>query len=211
MNRKKHVKVDSAVRKMVLAAVPFFALSGFAFMLVENVAFLSLTLFVGGPLYSLSIVLPSVLVGYGIGSLLTERCLVPSRYGYWIILALFAIGALIYALVVRFGLPILIGTSWNLRVFVSILITVPLGAILGAPVPWYMSNLKRADQQSLSWMCAVSSAFNVLGSMLFVPICFALGRTPVTLVAAGIYLAAILWAGWTHKRFAFHSPTPEFR
>lgn len=199
--RKASAQQDPKVRKMVLAAIPFFALSGFGFMLVENVAFLNLTLFVGGPLYSLSIVLPSVLIGYAIGSLLTERYLVRSSKGYWMIVGLFAGGAILYALAVRFGLPLLIGTSWTLRVIVSILITVPLGGLLGIPVPWYMSSLKAADQRSLAWMWAVSSAFNVLGSMLFVPICFAMGRTPITLFAAGLYLIAILWAGYARKAF----------
>jgi hypothetical protein len=202
VRRKKLEGADKSARKQVLTALPFFALSGFAFMLVENVAFLNLTLFVGGPLYSLSIVLPSVLIGYAFGSLATEKYLVPSGRSYAIIVVLFVLGALLYAAAVRYGLPHLIGTSWWLRVVVSILITLPLGALLGVPVPWYMSSLKAKDARSLAWMWAVSSAFNVLGSMLFVPICFAMGRTPITLFAAGIYLAAILWAGWARHRFA---------
>ena len=200
--KDKKPTLDPGARKQVLAAVPFFALSGFAFMLVENVAFLNLTLFVGGPLYSLSIVLPSVLIGYAIGSLLTERYLVRHAKSYAIIVVLFAIGAVLYAMAVRFGLPMLIGTSWTFRLIVSIAITLPLGALLGVPVPWYMSSLKAKDARSLAWMWAVSSAFNVLGSMLFVPICFAMGRTPITLFAAAVYLAAILWAGWMRIRFA---------
>ncbi|MFW5739102.1 MAG: hypothetical protein ACOC1F_01915, partial [Myxococcota bacterium] len=207
VRRKKQQIIEPSARKQVLAAVPFFALSGFGFMLVENVAFLNLTLFVGGPLYSLSIVLPSVLIGYAFGSLATERYLVRHPRSYAIIVVLFAVGALLYALAVRFGLPLLIGTSWTLRVIVSVLITLPLGALLGIPVPWYMSTLKAKDARSLAWMWAVSSAFNVLGSMLFVPICFALGRTPITLFAAGLYLAAIVWAGWMRKRFKAE-PTP---
>lgn len=199
---KKTKQATPSTRNQVLAAVPFFALSGFAFMLVQNVALLNLTLFVGGPLYSLSIVLPSMLIGYAFGSLATDRYIVRTSKGYATILALFVAGALLYAAVVRFGLPHLIGTSWTFRVLVSIAITVPLGALLGIPVPWYMSSLKTKDARSLAWMWAVSSAFNVLGSMLFVPICFAMGRTPVTLFAAAIYLTAILWAGWTRWRFS---------
>jgi SAM-dependent methyltransferase len=192
---------NATARKQVVAALPFFALSGFAFMLVENVAFLNLTLFVGGPLYSLSIVLPSVLIGYAFGSLATEKYLVRSSRSFGIMVGLFVLGAVLYASAIRFGLPHLIGTSWGLRVFASIVLTLPLGALLGVPVPWYMSSLKTSDARSLAWMWAVSSAFNVLGSMLFVPICFAMGRTPITLFAAAIYLAAILWAGWTRQRY----------
>ncbi len=208
VRRKKEQITDGGARKQVIAAIPFFALSGFAFMLVENVAFLNLTLFVGGPLYSLSIVLPSVLIGYALGSLWTERYLVHHAKSWGIIIAVFAVGAGLYALAVRFGLPMLIGTSWGFRIAISILITVPLGALLGIPVPWYMSSLKAKDARSLAWMWAVSSAFNVIGSMLFVPICFAMGRTPITLFGAALYLAAILWAGWMRYRFR-NAPAPK--
>ena len=186
---------DPSTKRSVLMALPFFALSGFAFMLVENVAFLNLTLFVGGPLYSLSVVLPSVLIGYALGSLATERYLVGARRSFLIIIGIYLGGSVLYALAVRYGLPHLIGTSWTFRVVVSGLLTIPLGAMLGVPVPWMMSSLKHKDNRSLAWMWAVSSAFNVLGSMLFVPICYALGRTNITILAAVIYLAAIVWAG----------------
>ena len=193
---------EKLLRGRIVASLPFFALSGFAFMLVENVAFLNLTLFVGGPLWSLSIVLPSILVGYAFGSLATEKWLIRSQRSYTIVLGTFITGALLYALTVRFGLPLLIGTSWWLRVAVSIIITVPLGALLGVPVPWYMSSLKAENARSLAWMWAVSSAFNVLASMLFVPICFAIGRTPITALAACLYIAAILWAAAMRRRFS---------
>jgi hypothetical protein len=186
-------------KRLVRKALPFFALSGFAFMLVENVAFLNLTLFVGGPLYSLSIVLPSVLIGYAVGSLVTERYLSGRAHTFPTVLGLYVVGAALYAIAVRWGLPHLIGTSWALRVFASVLLTVPLGALLGIPVPWTMGMLKELDKRSLAWMWAVSSAFNVMGSMLFVPICYALGRTNTTIMAASAYVAAILWAGWVKR------------
>jgi hypothetical protein len=184
-----------AARRAVLAALPLFALSGFAFMLVENSAFLNLTLFVGGPLYSLAVVLPSVLVGYAVGALLTDRFLVRSRRDLPIVLALYLLGFAAYAAAARWGLPLLIGKSWVLRVAVSAAVTVPLGALLGVVVPWGMQGIKALDARSLAWMWAVSSAFNVLGSMLFVPVCYALGRSNTTLLAAALYFVAIVWAG----------------
>ncbi|MBI5535518.1 MAG: hypothetical protein HY898_22500 [Deltaproteobacteria bacterium] len=186
-------------RKTVLRAVPFFALCGFGFMLVENSAFLNLTLFVGGPLYSLAIVLPTVLIGYAIGSLLTDRYLTQSRRSFAWVVGLYVGGFVLYWAIVRFGLPMLIGTSWLTRVLVSVALTVPLGALLGVSVPWYMHSLKDKDTRSLAWMWAVSSAFNVLGSMLFVPICFALGRSVTLLLAAGLYFLALSWAAFARK------------
>ncbi len=178
----------------VLRALPFFALSGFGFMVAENVAFLNLTLIVGGPLYSLSIVLPAVLIGYAVGSLLTERYIVRLKNSLLWVLGIYVVGAALYVLVVHNGLPLLIGTSWAFRVVVSALVTLPLGALLGIPVPWYMQSLKESDSRSLAWMWSVSSAFNVIGSMSFVPICYALGRTQTMILAAVLYLAAIGWA-----------------
>ncbi len=187
-------------RATVLRALPFFALSGFGFMVAENVAFLNLTLVVGGPLYSLAIVLPAVLIGYAFGSLLTERYVVRAKSSLLLVLGLYLAGASAYVAVVRFGLPHLIGTSLALRVVVSALVTLPLGALLGIPVPWYMHALKATDSRSLAWMWAVSSAFNVIGSMSFVPICYALGRTNTVILAAGLYLAAIGWAAFARSR-----------
>lgn len=194
-------------RKSALRAVPFFALCGFGFMLAENSAFLNLTLFVGGPLYSLAIVLPTILIGYSVGSLLTDRYLVKARNSFLRVLGLYVIGFALYWLVVRFGLPMLIGTSWLVRVLVSIILTLPLGALLGVVVPWHMDALKGQDTRNLAWMWAVSSAFNVLGSMLFVPICFALGRSLTLWLTVFLYLAAILWAGLSRKSGAATAPT----
>lgn len=191
--------VPPEARKSALRAVPFFALCGFGFMLAENSAFLNLTLFVGGPLYSLAIVLPTILIGYSVGSLLTDRYLVKASNSFLRVLGLYVVGFCLYWLVVRFGLPKLIGTSWLVRVAVSILLTLPLGALLGVVVPWHMDALKGQDTRNLAWMWAVSSAFNVLGSMLFVPICFALGRSWTLGLTMFLYFAAILWAGLARK------------
>ncbi len=196
---KRESKVAPEARKSALRAVPFFALCGFGFMLAENSAFLNLTLFVGGPLYSLAIVLPTVLIGYAVGSLLTDRYLVRTANSFQRVLGLYVIGFGLYWLSVRFGLPRLIGTSWTVRVVVSVLLTLPLGALLGVVVPWHMNALKGQDTRNLAWMWAVSSAFNVLGSMLFVPICFALGRSWTLVLTTILYFAAILWAGLTRK------------
>ncbi len=192
--------------RSVVRALPFFALAGFAFMLTENVAFLNLTLIVGGPLYSLSIVLPAILIGYAVGSLLTERYVVRSKHNLLLVLGLYLVGAFGYVAIVRWGLPHLIGTSLQLRVIVSALVTLPLGALLGIPVPWYMHSLKATDSRSLAWMWAVSSAFNVIGSMSFVPICYALGRTDTMVLSAAMYLAAIGWAALAKERQPHSSP-----
>lgn len=194
--------VSAESRKSALRAVPFFALCGLGFMLAENSAFLNLTLFVGGPLYSLAIVLPTILIGYSVGSLLTDRYLVKAKNSFPRVLGLYVIGFALYWVMVRFGLPLLIGTSWLVRVIVSVVLTLPLGALLGVVVPWHMDALKGQDTRNLAWMWAVSSAFNVLGSMLFVPICFALGRSATLWLTVSLYLAAIVWAGLGRKRIA---------
>lgn len=193
-------RAGEAAGRSVLRALPFFALSGFGFMVAENVAFLNLTLVVGGPLYSLAIVLPAVLIGYAFGSLLTERYLVRLKRSLLVVLVLYVVGAMAYVAVVRWGLPHLIGTSLTFRVVISALVTLPLGALLGIPVPWYMHALKATDSRSLAWMWSVSSAFNVIGSMSFVPICYALGRTNTMVLAASLYLAAIGWAALARQR-----------
>jgi hypothetical protein len=178
-------------------SVPFFALCGLGFILAENALFLRLTLFVGGPLYSLALVLPTVLIGYAIGSLLSARLAPQGHPARLRLLIAYAAGFALVALVTSFGLKPLIGLPSPVRLTVAALLVVPFGGVLGLAVPWYMDALKEHTPDGgapLAWMWAVSSAFNVIGSMLFVPICRALSVTGTLAFAAACYFGALLLA-----------------
>ena len=177
-----------------LWSVPFFALSGLAFIVAENALFLLLTLYVGGPLYSLSIVLPCVLIGYSLGSLGSRKVAGAGKWAPGRLAAVYvmAFGAL--AAAARWLLPSLMALGTAGRVMVAIALVLPFGAALGLAVPWYMDRLKAPDGPgTVAWMWGVSGAANVTGSLLYVPICQQLGVRQTFLLAAAAYVAALAW------------------
>jgi len=186
--------------RALAAPIPFFAASGFAFVLAENAVFLMITLFVGGPLYSLSVVLPSILAGYAIGSLLSQR-LHPGMRVWTALLAVLCVVAFGALALIAFGaLPSLLGLGHAARMAIAVSVVVPFAAVLGLFVPWYMAGLKTgAADPALAWMWSLSAVGNVLGSMLFVPLCHSMGTRRVFALAAGLYLVALGWAALTSK------------
>ncbi|MBI5535554.1 MAG: class I SAM-dependent methyltransferase [Deltaproteobacteria bacterium] len=182
------------------APIPFFAASGFAFVMAENAVFLMITLFVGGPLYSLSVVLPSILGGYAFGSLLSGR-LGPGKRRWLAVLAALCVAAFgAFALIAFQALPQLIALSQPARMAIAVLLVVPFAAVLGLFVPWYMAGLKTSEADpTLAWMWSLSAVGNVLGAMVFVPLCHAFGTRMVFALAAGLYLLALGWAAWTTR------------
>ena len=167
----------------------FFALCGFAFLLFEASIIQMLSVFVGGPAYSLAVVLVSVLGGYAFGSRLAAR-IPPTRRSYLIM------GAVLFVLFVAtlFGLPPLLRVAAPLpfaaRVVVATIVTLIPSIVVGMPVPLAMSQLRDQHGDVVAWMWGVSSAFNVLGGMSFVPLSQLWGITGAMAVVAAIYLVA---------------------
>ncbi len=179
-----------------LAALPFFAATGFAFILAQNALFLMLTLFVGGPLWSISVVLPSMLVGYGAGSWLAGRLVPKRRAGAWLLAAAFLVGFGVMSAASSRLVPSWIGQPTTLRMVVAVAMVLPFGALLGTAVPWFMEAMRENEGRpsGLAWMWSVSSAANVIGSLMFVPVCAQLGLRWTFALSAGLYVVALVWA-----------------
>ena len=196
-----------------LRALPFFVATGLAFILAENGLFLMLALFVGGPLYSLSVVLPSLLVGYALGSLSSLLVASATRKGAIRLIAVYAVGFAVLMAFARWAVPSMIGLSVELRLAIAVAMVVPFGAVLGLGTPWYMEILKVRSpvQRSLAWMWGVSAAANVIGSLLFVPICRQVGVRGTFLMACLLYLSALVWAASRRGRGAVLRPVRSAR
>jgi spermidine synthase len=184
-------------RSMLQHAV-FFALCGYAFLLFEAAIIQKLSVFVGGPAYSLAVVLVSVLAGYAMGSRFAER-LSPSPRTYLLVGA--ALGVLFLA--TTYGLPHLIRVAtplpFSARIVVAALVTLVPSVVIGIPVPLAMSHLKDAHGDVVAWMWGISSAFNVLGAMSFVPLSQLWGISGAMLVVAAIYLVANAGMAWVRS------------
>jgi hypothetical protein len=161
----------------------YFLLIGVAFMFVEITLIQRMSLFLGHPIYSLAIVLFSVVLATGVGSLVSQRA-VP-----------LSVGSLVgwpLALAVYLGLlPLWWGRlldetetgSLIERASVCLVMVVPAGVLMGFMFPTGMRLCARIDSRITPWVWAVNGAAGVLAS------------GAVVLVSINTSLNDSLWVG----------------
>lgn len=178
-----------AVTKTIVADLAFFATSGFAFLLFEVAIIQLCSIFVGGPTYSLAVVLVAVLGGYSLGSFISG--LLPIKRSSFLIagvgLCVMLLGA--FACLSQ-TLSSLMSLPFEARVIVCAAITFAMSVVTGIPVSLGMEAVKRTDSKLVPWMWGVSSSFNALGSAVFVFLGQAIGINAILAVSAILYLIA---------------------
>ncbi|MBC7999412.1 MAG: hypothetical protein IAF58_15785 [Leptolyngbya sp.] len=184
------VKLRSkVVSKTVLTELAFFATSGFAFLLFEVAIIQLCSIFVGGPTYSLAVVLVAVLGGYSLGSFISG--LIPIKRSSFVI----AGAGLCVMLIAAFAglanlLTSLMSLPFEARIVVCAAITFAMSVVTGIPVSLGMEAVKRRDSSLVPWMWGVSSSFNALGSAVFTFLGQAIGINAILAVSATLYLLA---------------------
>jgi hypothetical protein len=172
--------------------VLYFACLGLGFMFIEIGLLRRFVLFLGPPIYTLAVILFSLLVFSGAGSLLAGR--IPAeRVRRRLPLVLLALVLLSVWYV--FGLPGLlsswIGAGVLTRCVTAALLLAPLGLLLGMPLPLGMRLFHR-DSSAVPWSWGVNSATSVLGAILATTVAMNAGFTVTLLVGVCCYLVALL-------------------
>jgi hypothetical protein len=169
----------------------YFGALGAGFMLLEVALLQRFVLLLGHPVYSLTVTLFSLLLGTGIGSLISRRVADP-RVKRATVRAL--VGIVAVALLAPLVLPWLIDVAipWPLpaRIGVAVAILVPLGMLLGLPLPGGMRLLAAGRPDIVPWGWGMNGAFSVIGATLAVFIAMNWGFSVTLMTAAAVYMAA---------------------
>jgi hypothetical protein len=138
----------------------YFGLLGIGYIMVEVPLIQKLILFLDRPIYAFSIVVASLLVSSGVGSLLSGRA--PWSF------ALLAVSVLafIYPWVIGKVFPGLIGLPLALRVIVAGVILSPLGLLMGIPFPRGIREVSERWPNLIPWAWGVNGSLSVVGSIL---------------------------------------------
>ena len=172
--------------------VLYFACLGLGFMFIEIGLLRSFILFLGPPIYSLAVILCSLLVSSGIGALWSSR-VTSERLHRWLPGLLLAL--VLLSLVYVFGLSTILAPWLGLPVFARCLIAglllVPLGLLMGMPLPLGM-RLFHTDNSLVPWSWGINSATSVLGAILAVVVAMNAGFTVTLLVGTLLYLLALV-------------------
>jgi hypothetical protein len=168
----------------------YFAAIGLGFMLIEISQLQRLTIFLGHPAYSLSVVLFSLLVSSGLGSLSTGRAtdaLTAIRWRLGLTLAvLLAFGLLTPVIAHQFE-----SSSTPVRIGLAIAVLCPVGFCMGMAFPLGM-RLALAHAPLLApWFWGVNGAASVCASVLAVVIAIGAGISAAFWTGASCYAVAL--------------------
>jgi|CXWL01.1.fsa_nt_gi hypothetical protein len=178
-------------RRLTVGGTAYFALLGFGFMFVEIGLLQRLSVFLGHPIYSLSVVLFSLIIATGVGSYCSEKLPLnsPSRIGAWsLLLAL-------YLLSLPFWLGPLIGAcdhfSILFKAIISIAVIAPAGMMMGFGFPTGIRLAEAVDASPTPWFWGINGATGVLASVLAVAASIAFGIRTTLIIGGLAYLALI--------------------
>lgn len=185
-----HLRQGYGGRARIPSHLVYFAAIGFGFMLVEISQVQRLAIFLGHPVYSLSVVLFSLLLSSGIGSLATVRLSNSPQSSRRLLL-------LLVVVLVAFGsiTPIVVryfdAASTATRIAVSVAILLPVGFFMGMAFPIGMRRALSEAPSIAPWLWGVNGAASVSASVLVVVIALGAGISAAFWVGAACYLVAL--------------------
>ena len=178
-----------------LGALSYFAAIGLGFLLLEIVLIQRLVLLLGYPTYALSVVLFTLLLSSGLGSLLTSRFSNARRALLWSLgtaTALIGLSAVGLQPLVR----ALIDLPFGARAAIAVAVLAPVGLCLGTAMPVGLARLSALHPEGVAYAWGVNGITSVLASVLGVAVAMHFGFTVASLLAAACYLFALAHAAW---------------
>ena len=179
----------------------YFSSIGLGFMLVEIAMIQRLNVFLGHPIYSMTVVLFCLLLATGCGSWLSgllvrdplrgprgPACLA-ALVGVVLLLGVAAPGLL-------FRLDALPTPG---RIAVACGLLLPMGLVMGAGFPLGMRAASRRAAGLTPWLFGMNGATSICGSVLGVAISLCLGITAALLVGVACYVGALLSLVWARR------------
>ncbi|MDY6892034.1 MAG: hypothetical protein SVU24_10695 [Pseudomonadota bacterium] len=169
----------------------YFACLGLGFMLIEIGLLRRFTVFLGHPIHALAVVLFSLLVSAGFGSLTAARF--PTQRLQRHLIGLLSALVLLFILYILALPPILtysLALSLPLRVLIVVVLLTPLGFVMGMPLPLGMRMFHR-DSETVAWSWGINSATSVFGAVFATVLAMNVGFTWTLLVGVAIYLTAL--------------------
>src|ERR1043165_8091022 len=169
-----------------VGSLVYFAALGFGFIAVELALLQHLTLLVGHPIYTLSVLLFTLLAFGGIGASLS------SRWSMWKACAAVAIIGSVEALALPKLVPALLWLPLWGRIVVAIILIAPLGLAMGMPFP---RGLKQTGEGSLPappFYWGLNGIMSVIGSVTTVFVALMFGFQAAMLMGSACYVLAAL-------------------
>jgi predicted membrane-bound spermidine synthase len=188
ISARSHAQTPETISFLV-----YFSCLGLGFILVEIPLIQRFILFLGHPIYALSVILFSLLLFSGVGSYLTT--FIPSAQTKKYLLKILPILGLLLVFYI-FYLPHLINALLAIKTGYKILLTVllllPLGLLMGMPLPLGIKLVDTYASTLIPWVWGVNGATSVLASVLAMVLAITLGFSTALIGGQIAYLTAII-------------------
>ncbi|HWN97987.1 MAG TPA: SAM-dependent methyltransferase, partial [Blastocatellia bacterium] len=175
-----------------LSYLLYFACLGAGFIIVEVAMIQKFILFLGHPVYSLAVVLFSVLAFSALGSYLSGRIseerLAPALTRLLAVLVVLVFVYIIALPPIFYGL---VHLARELRIIIAVVLMAPLAMVMGMPMPIGIRILARSAPEIIPWAWGVNGATSVMGSVAALVIAILSGFNQALMIGAGLYLVAM--------------------
>ena len=192
---KKHdLRESPGTLKHTLLLSIYFVMIGVGFMILEVTLIQRFILVLGNPIFSMSSVIFTILVGAGLGSLASSK-LLAERLSKAIAISCICIIALtiFYLLSLSPLFDSLTIDSLFFRGIFTFVLVFPLGFVLGFPLPLAIRLIKGYHMNTIiPWMLAINGASSVFGSTLTIFLALTYGYNTALMAASLCYLIVLI-------------------
>jgi len=180
----------------------YFAGLGLGFIMIEIALFQRFVLFLGEPIYAMSVVLGSLLVFTGVGAFAGQYLGHKIGHNMTVILLMALTVQVATYLAMGWMFHAALGFPFWSRLAIAVVLLAPLGLMLGMPFPAGLRVVGIHAPSLVPWAWGINGFFTVIGSVLAMMGGMILGFSFVLLAAAGCYVmcAAVTRVGpWQKK------------
>jgi hypothetical protein len=191
----------------IATMIPYFAALGVGFILIELALLQKLILLMGNPTMTFALLLFTLLLSSGSGSLLSSRIAKNNMKNLVFVIGGIAGIGLLYVFFLPSIIYSTIAEPLEVKAAVSIAILAPIGFLMGMPLPTGMRLLKVHRPDYIPWMWAINGAFSVLGAVLAIALGIMYGSSLAMVLGILVYLIALGISFASKKKTITHLAT----
>src|SRR5262249_16998909 len=169
----------------------FFSSVGVGFMFVELGLTQRLNIYLGHPMYSLSVVLAGLLLSTGLGSFLSDRAGLSAGRALAFGMVGTALAVLAWLLVMNRVIPATLAQPQAVRLAITLASILPVGLLMAIPFPTPLRSLRGSQSRFVPWVWGINGLTSVMASVLAIILAMRVGFQCVVLLGSATY-----FLGW---------------
>jgi len=174
--------------KKKFSIIGYFIALGIGFMFIEICLMQKFVLFLGHPIYSISVVLTSMLIFSGIGSYSTGKLAMKTKRTILMSILGISILGIIYLFALQYIFNVFLRYKIFYRISISIFTLAPLSFFMGMPFPSGLKLVNQLSKNLIPWVWGINGAASVLSSVVAIILALNFGFSTILFLATMIYL-----------------------